>query len=99
TRLSRDWSSDVCSSDLKKQNILKALFAGKVSPEITGFFDIMVRKGRAELVYATALEFIREYNELRGIVNAQVISAAPMSAENLEIGRASCRGQVRSTAG
>lgn len=78
----------------KKQNILKALFAGKVSPEITGFFDIMVRKGRAELVYATALEFIREYNELKGIVNAQVISAAPMSAENLEALRQEIAKQI-----
>ena len=68
----------------KKQNILKALFEGKVSTEVSSFFDIMVRKGRGELVYATALEFIREYNELKGIVKAEVISAQPLSAANIQ---------------
>jgi len=59
----------------KKLAILKALFQDKVKPEILEFFNIMGRKGRAELVYATALEFIREYNEVKGIVNAEVILA------------------------
>lgn len=68
----------------KKQNILKALFEGKVSTEVSSFFDIMVRKGRGELVYATALEFIREYNELKGIVKAEVVSAQPLSEDNVQ---------------
>ncbi|MCT1532920.1 ATP synthase F1 subunit delta [Sphingobacterium daejeonense] len=68
----------------KKLAILKALFQDKVKPEILEFFNIMVRKGRAELVYATALEFIREYNEVKGIVNAEVISATPLSEANLQ---------------
>ncbi|MFZ4863109.1 ATP synthase F1 subunit delta [Sphingobacterium sp. Mn56C] len=73
----------------KKQAILAALFGGKVRPEVIGFFDIMVRKGRSALVYATAVEFVREYNELKGIVKAEVISASPLSDKNLqELGNA-----------
>jgi F-type H+-transporting ATPase subunit delta len=68
----------------KKQNILASLFSGKVRPEISSFFDIMVRKGRSGLVYATSLEFIREYNELKGIVKAEVTSATPLSSANLD---------------
>jgi F-type H+-transporting ATPase subunit delta len=68
----------------KKQNILNSLFSDKIAPEILAFFDIMVRKGRSAIVYATALEFIREYNELKGIVKAEVTSAAPLSAANIE---------------
>lgn len=68
----------------KKQNILKALFEGKVSAEISDFFSIMVRKGRGALVYATTVEFIREYNELKGIVHAEVVSAQALSVANIE---------------
>ncbi|WP_156306018.1 ATP synthase F1 subunit delta [Sphingobacterium endophyticum] len=68
----------------KKLAILKALFQDKVKPEILEFFNIMVRKGRADLVYATALEFIREYNEVKGIVYAEVTSASPLSEANLQ---------------
>ncbi len=68
----------------KKLAIMKALFQGKVKPEILDFFSIMVRKGRAELIYATAIEFVREYNEVKGIVYADVTSATPLSPSNLE---------------
>ena len=78
----------------KKLAILKALFQDKVKPEILEFFNIMVRKGRAELVYATALEFIREYNEVKGIVNAEVISAAPLSDVNLQVLKQEIASQI-----
>ncbi|MBE8720235.1 ATP synthase F1 subunit delta [Sphingobacterium pedocola] len=68
----------------KKNSILEALFKDKVRPEILGFFNIMVRKGRSGLVYATAQEFIREYNEVKGIVKAEVTSAAALSDANLQ---------------
>jgi len=68
----------------KKRNILDALFEKRIHPSITAFFHIMVRKGRAGILYATAQEFIREYNEVKGIVHATVISAVPLSSKNLE---------------
>lgn len=68
----------------KKRNILDALFGGKIHPSIIAFFHIMVRKGRAGILYATAREFIREYNEVKGIVHATVISASRLSEKNLD---------------
>lgn len=78
----------------KKQNILKSLFTGKVGEEVLSFLDIMVRKGRGELVYPTALEFLREYDELKGIVHAEVVSAAPLSQTNLEALKANIAAQI-----
>ncbi|SEL59575.1 ATP synthase F1 subunit delta [Parapedobacter koreensis] len=68
----------------KKSNILDALFGDKIHPSITAFFHIMVRKGRAGILYATAQEFIREYNEVKGIVHATVTSATALSTKNLD---------------
>jgi len=42
----------------KKKNILDALFKDKINPNILAFFKIMINKGRGEIVYATAQEFI-----------------------------------------
>lgn len=66
----------------KKINILTTLFGDKFSQVLIGFFKIMINKGRGEIVYATAQEFIRTYNEYKGIVIAKVSSAAPLSPEN-----------------
>ncbi len=66
----------------KKRNILNSLFGAIIHPSIAAFFNIMVRKGRAGILYATAQEFIREYNEVKNIVKAKVTSAEPLSPEN-----------------
>ena len=79
----------------KKLKILAALFENKVRPEVLGFFNIMVRKGRSELVYATALEFIREYNEVKGIVKAEVTSASALSPASLDALRTSIAQQIQ----
>ncbi|CAM3599245.1 ATP synthase F1 subunit delta [Sphingobacterium prati] len=67
----------------KKKNILDALFKDKINANILAFFKIMINKGRGTIVYATAQEFVREYNEVKGIVKATVTSAAPLSEANL----------------
>ncbi|MGO3267088.1 MAG: ATP synthase F1 subunit delta [Sphingobacteriaceae bacterium] len=68
----------------RKKAILASLFAGKVRPEVIAFFNIMVRKGRANLIFGTVEEFIRKYNEVKGIVKAEVTSAVLLSDENRE---------------
>src|SRR5690554_6781847 len=67
-----------------KNNILNGLFADKIHPSIMAFLQILVRKGRSNILYATAKEFVREYNELRGIVHATVNSATALSPASLE---------------
>ncbi len=78
----------------KKRNILDALFEQKIHPSITAFFHIMVRKGRAGILYATAREFIREYNEVKRIVHATVVSAVALSANNLDALRKVIAGEI-----
>lgn len=63
----------------KKKKILDALFAGKVNKATIAFFHIMVTKGRAGILYATAQEFGNQYNVLKNIIKATVVSAAPLS--------------------
>jgi len=42
----------------------------------------MVNKSRAGVLYATSAEFINQYNIIRNIKRAQVVSASPLSAAN-----------------
>ncbi|MBD1423569.1 F0F1 ATP synthase subunit delta [Sphingobacterium chuzhouense] len=67
----------------KKRNILAAIFEGKISPTIVSFFYILVNKGRAAILLDIAQEFVREYNEAKGIVKASVTSATALSEANL----------------
>lgn len=68
----------------KKIAILNSLFGSDANPMILAFFKIMVNKGRSEVLYPTAKEFINEYNRRQGIVNATVISAAPLTSESIQ---------------
>lgn len=65
----------------KKISILKDLFSGKVNPVTIAFFNIMVNKGRAGVLYATAKEVINQYNVHKGIIKALVESATELSAD------------------
>ncbi|WDF67979.1 F0F1 ATP synthase subunit delta [Sphingobacterium oryzagri] len=67
----------------KKRSILLALFDGKANPLIISFFTILVNKGRADILIDIAQAFVREYNQVKGIVNATVLSATALSEENL----------------
>jgi F-type H+-transporting ATPase subunit delta len=66
----------------KKAGILSELFTGKVNQMLLNYFKIVVNKGRSEILYATAKEFINEYNKRKNIVKATVTSAAPLSDKN-----------------
>lgn len=68
----------------KKGNILLSLFKEKFNATVLEFFKIMVNKGRAEILFGTAQEFLSAYNVYKGIVNAKVVSAIELSEENKE---------------
>jgi F-type H+-transporting ATPase subunit delta len=82
----------------KKANILDGLFSGKVHDMILSFFRIVVRKGRAEILFATAKEFITQYNVIKNVVKATVTSASPLSQENIsqieDVVKKSTNGEV-----
>lgn len=69
-------------SQAKKIAILSDLFSGKVAQLSISFFNIMVNKGRGEVLFATAQEFNNQYNIIKHITKATVVSAAPLSEAN-----------------
>jgi F-type H+-transporting ATPase subunit delta len=68
----------IVSASAKKQ-ILSKVFGDKVSKLTSSFFEIMVNKGREAFLYQTASQFFAQYNQIKGIVVARVISATPLS--------------------
>ena len=69
-------------SHSKKIHILADVFGTKVSKVSIAFFNIMVNKGRGEVLYTTSQEFIGLYDIKNHITNARVTTAAPLSAAN-----------------
>ena len=65
----------------KKVGILNGVFADKVGKLTLTFFKIVVNKGRSAILFATAKQFIKQYNEIKGIVTADVTSATVLSAD------------------
>lgn len=66
----------------KKFAIIKEVFGPSVHEVVMTFFKIVISKGRAEVLYETAKEFVNGYNRIKGIIKASIISAAPLTAEN-----------------
>ena len=66
----------------KKGGILKDLFLGKVSAITSSFLQLMVSKGRSAILFYAAKEVVKQYNELKGIVTAEVSSAIALTAES-----------------
>jgi ATP synthase F1 delta subunit len=64
----------------KKTGILNGIFGDKVSKLTLAFFKIVVSKGRSAILFATAKQFIQQYNVIKGIVTADVTSATALSA-------------------
>ncbi|AZI25346.1 MULTISPECIES: ATP synthase F1 subunit delta [Pedobacter] len=65
----------------KKVGILNGIFGDKVGQLSLTFFKTVVNKGRSAILFATAKQFIKQYNEIKGIVTADVTSATALSAE------------------
>lgn len=65
----------------KKVAVLQGVFGSKVHTILNVFFALMVNKGRAGVLLATAKEFINAYQQLKGIVKAKVITAVALSDE------------------
>lgn len=64
----------------KKQQIVEAVFGKAVQDNVRRFFNIMIKKGRAGLLYGLGREFIVLYYKEKNIQKASVTSAASLSA-------------------
>ncbi|GAA4324793.1 ATP synthase F1 subunit delta [Mucilaginibacter gynuensis] len=69
-------------SQSKKVSIVDAIFGGKVSKLSISFFNIMINKGRGEVLLTTANEYINLYNLKKNIIKATVTSASPLTEAN-----------------
>lgn len=70
---------------LKKVQILDGVFGDKVNKVTISFFKLMVNKGRGEVLYTTAKEYVNLYNVAKHITKATVVSATPLSAANKQV--------------
>jgi F-type H+-transporting ATPase subunit delta len=59
----------------KKLNVVQKVFSPRVSQLTSLFLDIIVRKNREFYMVEIAREFRKQYNQLKGIVQAQVTTA------------------------
>jgi len=69
----------------KKLKILDEVFSGKVDKLTLSFFKLMVNKGRGEVLYTTAFEYVNQFNIKKHITKATVVSAVPLSAANKQV--------------
>ena len=65
----------------KKNAIVSAIFGSKIHKVTSAFLKIVIDKGRSEIIYGTAKEFLNQYNTYKNIVTAKVVSAAALTEE------------------
>ncbi|MEM6523072.1 MAG: ATP synthase F1 subunit delta [Bacteroidota bacterium] len=65
----------------KKRAVLQKIFEGKVSQLTIAFFDIITRKNREAVLPEMAKEFDHQYNVYKGIEEATVTTAIPLTKE------------------
>ncbi len=63
----------------KKAAIVNAVFGGKVNPMTMSFFDIIARKNREAIIDPIAEEYVRLYNQERGVQSATITTTMPLN--------------------
>jgi F-type H+-transporting ATPase subunit delta len=64
-----------------KHNVLQQIFAGHVSQELLNFLDLLVHKGRGEMLHGTIIEFRKLVDTKQNVVRAKVTSAVELSED------------------
>lgn len=67
----------------KKNAITAQIFGDKIHKTSAAFLKIVIDKGRSEIVYATAKEFLLQYYQFKKIFSAKVVSAMPLTEVQL----------------
>jgi F-type H+-transporting ATPase subunit delta len=63
----------------KKMGLLKAIFESRVNPVSFSIFTIITKKNREGIMYSIADEFVKLYDDQKGIVKAFVTSATDLT--------------------
>lgn len=71
-------TNPVIKSD-KKLKVINSIFAGKVQKMTLMFFNLVAQKSREAVLLSMTSEFERQYNEVKGIQVATVVSAVPFA--------------------
>lgn len=64
-----------------KSNILKSVFAGKVGQTVMAFLEIVVRKGREQVLYDITKSLEEQYRTLKNVTTVSVTTAIPADEE------------------
>lgn len=65
----------------KKWNIINAVFGGRLNAMTMSFFQIVAQKGRDNILEAIANAFCEQYDSLKGVERATVITTVPLTDE------------------
>lgn len=65
----------------KKNAILKAAFTSRLNPMTMSFFQIIAKKNREAILSAIADEFVSQYDRLKGVERATIITTIPLTDE------------------
>ncbi len=63
----------------KKTAVLKAAFEKRLNPVTMSFLQIITKKNREPIMDAIAEEFIRQYDRLKGVERASIITTVPLT--------------------
>ncbi|GAB3563055.1 ATP synthase F1 subunit delta [Spirosoma luteolum] len=69
----------------KKNAIVEQVFAKRFSPLTMAFFKIIANKNREAIIGAIADEFIAQYDRLKGVDRATIITTVPLTEEQRTI--------------
>ena len=63
----------------KKNAVIKAIFSSRFNPMTMAFFQIIANKNREGIMDSVAAEFINQYNTLKSIERATIITTVPLT--------------------
>ncbi len=63
----------------EKERLLDRAFAGKMNRDLLNFFKVVASHGRFNVLRAIEVEFVKQYNALRGRVEVSVETATPLN--------------------
>jgi F-type H+-transporting ATPase subunit delta len=69
----------------KKQQILAAVFEGRVNAMTAAFIKLLVVKGRESNLPEIATEYTRQYNVIKNISKVKITTAVPVDAKVLDV--------------
>ncbi len=76
----------------KKLKVFKAIFGDKVDELTSAFFEIVIKKGREELLPEIAASFQDQYNGLNNITAATITTATKVSGQVIDEIKANMNG-------